>query len=77
MDHVPEEVRFLRLGALGHGNMRKHFLLQDFLRVPQTTFAVEASSRTTISNEVESDLKTPKMSLYSHTEHELFRTSRS
>jgi hypothetical protein len=36
VDHVSEEVRLLGLGALGHGNVRKHLLLQNLLRISQT-----------------------------------------
>ena len=57
MDHVPEEVRFLRLRALGHGDVWQHLLLQDLLRIPQTTLAVETGRGTTIANEVERNLQ--------------------
>ena len=33
MDHVAKEVRLLGLGTLGHGDVRQHLLLKNFLSV--------------------------------------------
>jgi hypothetical protein len=56
VDHVPEEVRLLRFGALGHRDVREHLLLQDLLRVPQPPLARKPCGYTTVANEVEGDL---------------------
>jgi hypothetical protein len=56
VDHVPEEVRLLRLGALGHRDMREHLLLQDLLRVPQPPLAREPRCHASVADEVERDL---------------------
>lgn len=34
MNHVTEKVRLLRFGTFGHGDVRQHLLLKDFLGVP-------------------------------------------
>lgn len=57
MDHVAEEIGLLRLRALGHRHVRQHLLLQDLLGIPYTALAGETSRRTTIPDEVQSNLR--------------------
>ena len=57
MDHVAEEVGLLRLRTLRHGDVRQHLLLQDLLGIPETSFAVEARCRSTVSDVVQGNLQ--------------------
>ncbi len=56
VDHVAEEVGLLGLGTFGHRNMGKHFLLQNFLGIAQTSFAVETSCCSAVADVVQCNL---------------------
>lgn len=58
MDHVTEEICLLRLGAFGHGDVWKHLLLEDFLRIAKTPLTVETRGRSTVADVVQCDLYT-------------------
>ena len=57
VDHVAKKVRLLRLRAFRHGDVGKHLLLQNLLRVPNTTLTGETRCRATVANEVERNLR--------------------
>lgn len=56
VDHVAEEIRFLRLLAFGHRNMGQHFFLEDFLGIAQSAVPRKTSSSTAVPDKIESDL---------------------
>lgn len=56
VDHVAEEVGLLRVLTLRHRDVRQHLLLQNLLRVIDSSFSRQCRDRSSTTNEIKSDL---------------------